>query len=63
MQAHIEVQASEETLLRANFESLQERESIVAQQVKEEEQQLCQGILDEELKGDIKITRRFFNRV
>eukprot|EP00975_Prorocentrum_lima_P001436 310802-Prorocentrum_lima.AAC.1 len=32
MQAHIEVQGNEDTLLRAQLESLQERQSIVAQQ-------------------------------
>eukprot|EP00975_Prorocentrum_lima_P010670 2266786-Prorocentrum_lima.AAC.1 len=50
MQAHIEVQGNDETLLRAQFKSLQERQSIVAQQVREDEQKLCQGIIDEELK-------------
>eukprot|EP00975_Prorocentrum_lima_P051443 10774584-Prorocentrum_lima.AAC.1 len=50
MQAHIEAQGHEEVLLRAQFESLQDRQSTEEQQVRDEEKKLCQGVLDEELK-------------
>eukprot|EP00975_Prorocentrum_lima_P065503 12903840-Prorocentrum_lima.AAC.1 len=61
MQAHIEAQGCEEVLLRAHFESLQDRLSIEEQQVRDEEKKLCQFLMKSS-EGEIKLTKHSWDR-
>eukprot|EP00975_Prorocentrum_lima_P045727 9567372-Prorocentrum_lima.AAC.1 len=61
MQTQIEVQGNAEALLQAQLESVQDRVSVEEQRARYEEEELCQKLIDEELKKRDEARQQLMN--